>query len=440
MAQTQTVTRAQQSAPESFDLGEPSAIERDVVLHASLIADTQVPDGGYGWVVVLAGAVQTWWFVGAAYTWGVMQAALVQKGYASSTLAFVGSLSPACIAVLAIPNASVVQLVGARLSGLLGIFLLGLGSILSSFAVDSIPGLFITWGLVCGIGTSLCFMVVSVIPAQYFKAKRGIANGIVYAGGGVGGTVMSFILDALLQSVGIAWTFRIFGFMVLGTGLPTAYLIKERIPIRTTRFVEWHLFRDTRFVLVFLIGLIGTFPLFVPVFFLPLYTNSLGLPSSAGAGLVAAFNFCSTIGRLSCGFACDKLGTLSTLFLTQLLSALSLFIIWPLSSSIGPLIAFVVVNGIANGGFFSTMPTVVGNVFGSARVSVAMGMIVSGWLGGYLLGAPIAGYILSAYGGESSGIAAYRPAIFYAASMAMAATVLAASVRLTVDRSLKKTV
>ena len=31
------------------------------------------------------------------------------------------------------------------------------------------------------------------------------------------------------------------------------------------------------------------------------------------------------------------------------------------------------------------MPTVVGNVFGSARVSVAMGMIVSGWVGGYLL-------------------------------------------------------
>lgn len=80
---------------------------------------------------------------------------------------------------------------------------------------------------------------MSIIPAQYFKAERGIANGIVYAGGGLGGTVMSFILDALLESVGIAWTFRTFGFMVLGTGLPAAYLIKERIPIQTTTFVEW---------------------------------------------------------------------------------------------------------------------------------------------------------------------------------------------------------
>jgi MFS family permease len=45
----------------------------------------------------------------------------------------------------------------------------------------------------------------------------------------------------------------------------------------------------------------------------------------------------------------------------------------------------VIINGAANGGFFSTTPTVVGNVFGSRRVGVAMGMIVSGWAGGYLM-------------------------------------------------------
>lgn len=46
---------------------------------------------------------------------------------------------------------------------------------------------------------------------------------------------------------------------------------------------------------------------------------------------------------------------------------------------------FVIMNGAANGGFFATIPTVVGTVFGSQRVSVAMGMIVTGWVGGYLM-------------------------------------------------------
>lgn len=59
--------------------------------------------------------------------------------------------------------------------------------------------------------------------------------------------------------------------------------------------------------------------------------------------------------------------------------------LWPASTTLSPLIAFVVLNGAANGGFFSTIPTVVGNVFGSQRVSVAMAMVVTGWGGGYLM-------------------------------------------------------
>jgi hypothetical protein len=58
----------------------------------------------------------------------------------------------------------------------------------------------------------------------------------------------------------------------------------------------------------------------------------------------------------------------------------------------------------------------------------------------YWQGAPIAGYILNASGGQAGGVGAYRPAIFYAGSMATAATILAAVVRIKVDRRLKKTV
>ncbi|KAL4916052.1 MFS general substrate transporter [Aspergillus aurantiobrunneus] len=409
------------------------------VMQASLVADSQVPDGGYGWVAVTACAVITWWFIGTSYSWGILQAALVKEGVSSaSTLAFVGSLAVACISFLGILNARLIRMFGTRVCALLGVVLLGMGEVLSGFALRSIGGLFVTAGAVMGIGISLCFMVVSVTPAQYFKAKRGIANGIVYAGGGLGGAVISFIADALVQGTGIAWTFRTIGLITLATGIPAALFVKERTPIPQSAFVEWHLFRDIRFTLLFLVGAIATFPLFVPPFFLPLYTSSLGLKSSVGAGVVAGFNFSSALGRLMCGFFSDTLGPLNTLFLSLLLSAVSMLVLWPVSNSIGPLVAFVIINGMSNGGFFSTMPTVVGNVFGSARVSVAMAMIVTGWAGGYLLGAPIAGYILDASGGEEAGIKAYRPAIFYAGSLAFAAAVLAAAIRLKTELSLKK--
>jgi len=104
--------------------------------------------------------------------------------------------------------------------------------------------------------------------------------------------------------------------------------------------------------------------------------------------------------------------------------------LWPISSSLAPLVVFVVINGMGNGGFFAIMPTVVSNVFGSVRVAVAMGTIVTSWTGGYLMGAPIAGYLLDAYGGEQAGFTAYRPAIFYAGSLGLAAALIVLFLRL----------
>jgi len=424
---------------EQLDSTNRLSREPDNVLQGSRLADSEAPDGGYGWFVIFGCSILSFWIIGTIYSWGIIQAALLEQKLSSpSTLSFIGSLASATISALAIINARVIRLLGARNTALVGISLFSAGELLSGFATQDVAGLFVTVGVIMGVGTSLVFMVMSVTPAQYFNKKRGLANGIVYAGGGLGGTIISLALNSVIQKVGPAWTFRILGLVTLATGLPAAWLIKERAPIRTPTFIEWRLFRDFKFIIVFLAGAIAVFPLFVPPFFLPLYSKSLGLSSGAGAGMVAGFNFSSAVGRLICGFAADAMGPLNTLFVSLLLSAASMLVIWPVSNSFGPLVAFVIINGAANGGFFSTMPTVVGTVFGSARVSVAMGMIVTGWAGGYLMGAPIAGYLLEAYGGENSTLMAYHPAMFYAGSMALGASGLVGLVRLNVDRGLLK--
>jgi hypothetical protein len=116
--------------------------------------DADIPDGGYGFVVVAACAVITFWFVGTSYSWGVIQSALVDQGLSQpSTLAFVGAFTAACIAFLAIINAKVVTTIGARRTGLLGIGLLGLGGILGGFSTHSIGALFATIGVIMGVGT-----------------------------------------------------------------------------------------------------------------------------------------------------------------------------------------------------------------------------------------------------------------------------------------------
>lgn len=148
---------------------------------------------------------------------------------------------------------------------------------------------------------------------------------------------------------------------------------------------------------------IGTFPLLVPPFFLPLYTNSLGEAASVGSVLLAVFNVSSALGRVSFGALCDVCGPITSLSLALILSALSLLAIWPVSSSLvrvivvviirlkltedlqAPLIIFAILNGFGNGGFFSTIPSVVAHMYGPIRVTTVFSMVLTGWAAGYLL-------------------------------------------------------
>lgn len=276
---------------------------------------------------------------------------------------------------------------------------------------------------------SLSFIVVGSIPAQYFNRRRGLANGIVFACGGLGGAVTSFLLDALINRLDTAWAFRVLGFITLATGFPAAWFIRDRVPPNRKIFIEWELFRDFRFVVLFvslacgiiqsqklrdrsilivsqLAGAVATFPLLVPPFFLPLYATSIGLPSSTAAALVAGFNLSSAVGRIGSGFLSDRLGPLNTLASALTLNGMSMLALWPVSTKFSSLVAFCIINGkwsrdgriskglnrltrygagAAAGPFFSLMPTVAGQVFGSARVSIALGMLVTGWGGGYLM-------------------------------------------------------
>ena len=405
---------------------------------------TAVPDGGYGWVIVLACSIITFLFNGFSGSWGIIQAALLESSLEqvpTSTVTFVGSLALGCIVAFGLLGVRLMVLLGARNTAFIGITLLGLGQILSGFTTQDIGGLFGTSGVLVGLGTCLCYVIGNSAPVQYFSARLGLANGLVKLGGGLGATVLSLALQALIEDVGTAWMFRILGLITLATGLPAAWLIKERQPLRSAPFIDFSMFKSVPFVAIFLASAIGTFAIFVPPYFLPLFARSIGLSARTGAGLVAAFNGCGAIGRFGAGFICDKIGPLNTFAVAMLLNAVSMLAIWPVSNSIVPLTLFAVLNGIANGAFFTTLPTVVASLVGSGLAAVAMGMNITGWTGGYLLGTPIAGYLLQAtHADEKGSVDPYRPAIFYAGGVALASFGFVLIARLTTETSLRKKV
>jgi len=52
-------------------------------------------------------------------------------------------------------------------------------------------------------------------------------------------------MDGLIHKLGVEWTFRIIGILILTTGLPAAWMIKERAPVKTSNFVEWYVLNNS---------------------------------------------------------------------------------------------------------------------------------------------------------------------------------------------------
>ena len=324
-----------------------------------------IPDGGYGWVIVFSCSWLTFLFFGVTGAWGVIQTALLEtslNNVATSTVTFIGSLGLGCVVGLSLLGTSLMRVVGARAAAMLGILLLGLGEIASGWTISNVGGLFGTSGVLVGVGTCLCYTISNNLPTQYFSGKLGLANGIVKLGGGIGSTVLSIALEALIQRLGIPWMFRVLGLVTLATGLPAAWLLKERSAQRNAPFVDLSMFRSLPFGAVFLASAFAVFALFIPPYFLPLFARSAGLSSRTGASPVAGFHACASVGRLGAGPVCDRVGPLNTFLLTMIVNAISVLAIWTVSNSMGPLTLFAIVNGVANGAFFTTLPTVVASM------------------------------------------------------------------------------
>ena len=344
----------------------------------------------------------------------------------------------ACMVAFGLASMRLMRSFGVRYTALAATTLFGLGLVATSFTLDHLGGLFCVAGVLVGIGTSLLYTATNSLPLQWFSSKLGTANGLVKAGGGVGATVLPLVAQMLIDKLGLQWTFRILGSLVLVTGIPCAFLLKEQARSGTVSKFDWSLLKNTPFLALTMAGAVGVFALFVPPFFLPLFANSIGLSASTGAGLVAGFGAATAVGRLLGGWVCDRIGALNTMLITAFINCLTMLAIWPVSTSLPPLFIFAIVNGCANGSFFVGLPTAVASIAPHSPAA-AVSLMVSFWTPGYLLGTPLAGILIEATGAaEAKSIGPYRAAIFYAAGVGVLATFLIGVSRMRVDTKLIK--
>src|ERR1700733_8721389 len=125
-----------------------------------------------------------------------------------------------------------VERFGARLLIGAGCLLSGLGWMSSAYAT-SLTGLYLTYGLFCGIGTGIVYVGIIGLMVRWFPDRRGFATGMVAAGYGFGAILTTFPITSMLASAGYQHTLVVFG-LILGL-VGAAAALAMRMPASTDK-------------------------------------------------------------------------------------------------------------------------------------------------------------------------------------------------------------
>jgi len=108
-----------------------------------------------------------------------------------------------------------------------GLVFISGGYIAASFA-KQIWQLYLTQGLLVGLGIGSLFIPAIAVLPQWFLKRRSLAQGLASSGSGFGGLAFSLATNAMIEQISLQWALRITGILCLiGNGISTV-LVRDR--------------------------------------------------------------------------------------------------------------------------------------------------------------------------------------------------------------------
>ncbi|KAK0440347.1 major facilitator superfamily domain-containing protein [Armillaria borealis] len=392
------------------------------------------PDGGYGWVCVFCSFVVHFFALGIESSWGVYQSHYFTSHdlgpISSSDLAWVGSIQATGQPLVGILAGILAQRIGYRLTGFIGTCIMCIGLISASFSTH-VWHLYLTQGVLFGVGSGFAFIPAVCIPSQWFTKHRGLATGIAASGYGVGGLLLSPLTQRLIDLMGFRWALRITGLMTLvALGVADIFL-RPRASAKPATKVDKTLMMDKVFLFLCSIGLLSGPGFYVPIFYVPDYAiNKLERSAQDGANAAALISAFSAAGRVFVGIVGDRLGHLPILSLCQCMGGIAQMAIWPFAGSLSGLMAFSSIYGFFTGGYVSLYPVVAADLYGVEGLASITGIMFSSFVPGTLLGPPVSGAILDAHTNPLTGKINFLPVQLFGGSWLLGSASMAVMVQI----------
>ncbi|KAG8818718.1 hypothetical protein FRC19_010368 [Serendipita sp. 401] len=435
----------QRGSVESLPESTKEAAERGTTTKGESIVfvDGPIPDGGYGWIIVICQ------FFSQLATWGMFTVYGVLISWFTQNHTF-GNTPPimfAWIAGFGVSTAFWVSPLTSYMSKLFPLWVnlfisqvvLSLGFILAGFSTK-IWQLALTQGVMTGFGVGLNFMATQPLISQWFLRRRALAMGLSSAGVGAGGLIFSFTTRLALQNHGVRIAYIINGAIIFLIQMPTTILLKPRMRVVNPQFKgpRLSLFKNLGLVYLSLWSFFVMFGYMIALLSVASYaTIGLGLSQAQGASIQAALAAGQLIGRPGLGLILDAFGRVYMSSVVTFFAGFTCLVIWILAKSYGVMLLFAVLNGILSGIFFSALGPLISEVVPLADFSDALAII-------WLVVAPITNFAapmafaLNAY---SKDVLHREGATIYQISIALAggANVVAAIALMMVKKYQRKT-
>ena len=366
------------------------------------------------WVQLVVGVICMMAISSPQYVWTLFtKPILAQFGGALSTLQITFSILIVLQTFLSPFQGYLVDRFGPRVLLSLGAVLTGASWVLTAQAT-SVVGIYLTYGLIGGVGTGIIYVGIVGLMVKWFPDRRGFAAGLVAAGYGMGAIFTTFPISSSIAKAGYQQTLTTYGLIIGVVGLIAAQALKR--PPK-----DW--MADHQTLVATKVGATPRQMLKTPVFWLMfvmmtmMSTSGLMVISQMGSfakdfGVTTAMVFgmaalplALTIDRFTngltrpfFGWVSDKIGRENTMTVAFGLEGIAM-IIWLLTRDNAVL--FVLMSGVVFFGWgeiFSLFPSTLTDTFGTTHSTTNYGFLYMAQGVGSVLGGPLAALLHEATG------------------------------------------
>lgn len=348
--------------------------------------------------------------LGAVYAWSVFRTPLAKQfGWSISEVTLTFTISIFVLGIAAFFGGLWLNRRGPRVVALTGGVLYGLGVFLASFSAHKLWWLYLSYGLIGGLGLGFGYIVPVAVLVKWFPDRRGLITGIAVGGFGAGALITAPVATKLIQTIGVLSTFTYLGIAYLIVTVLAALFMQNppdgwkpegwtSTRFRTTRgsVHDYTLAEALRtwqwYALWLLLFLNTTAGISIISQEAPIFEELVGVTAVVAASMVGIASIGNAVGRVFWAWVSDLITRRAT-FLVMFLLQVLLFWFLPNVRIVALMTILTFIVLMCYGGGFGTMPAFAADYFGSKNVGPIYGLMLTAWGCASLIGPLLIAYM-----------------------------------------------